>query len=107
MQWEVFLIFALYFHIAVVIIFKNMIEKLEHLGWKLHIFESSNLLAFGAEELSRPIHLYLIFNLQKSILKSIFAGYTGSKNPVRNKLKIQFVELDFSNLIFQKSSTDG
>ena len=36
----------------------------------------------------------------------IFAGYTGSKNPVRNRLKIQFVELDFSKLIFQKSSTD-
>ena len=34
------------------------------------------------------------------ILKLIFAGYTGSKNPVRNRLKIQFVELDFSNLIF-------
>ena len=37
----------------------------------------------------------------------IFAGYTGSKNPVRNRLKIQFIELDFTNLIFQKSSTDG
>ena len=47
-----------------------------------------------------------IFNLQKSISKLIFAGYTGSKNPVRNRLKIQFVELDFSKLIFQKSSTD-
>jgi hypothetical protein len=35
-----------------------------------------------------------------------FAGYTGSKNPVRNKLKIQFIEFDFSKLIFQKSSTD-
>ena len=64
-----------------------------------------------------PIHLYLIFeksslmnwifNLQKSISKLIFAGYTGCKNPVWNRLKIQFVELDFSNLIFQKSSTDG
>ena len=31
---------------------------------------------------------------------------TGSKNSVRNKLKIQFVELDFSKLIFQKPSTD-
>ena len=30
-----------------------------------------------------------------------FADYTGSKNPVRNRLKIQFVEFDFSNLIFQ------
>ena len=36
----------------------------------------------------------------------IFAGYTGSKNPVRNRLKIQFFELDFSKLIFQISSTD-
>ena len=36
----------------------------------------------------------------------IFAGYTGSKNPLRNRLKFQFAELDFSKLIFQKSSTD-
>ena len=65
----------------------------------------------------RSIHLYLIFeksnwmnwifNLQKSIPKLIIAGYTGSKNPVRNRLKIQFVELNFSNLIFQKSCADG
>ena len=48
-----------------------------------------------------------IFNLQKLISKLIFAGYTGSKNPVRNRPKIQFVELDFSNLIYQKSSIDG
>ena len=41
-----------------------------------------------------------IFNLQKSISKLIFAGYTGSR------LKIQFIELDFSKMIFQKSSTD-
>ena len=40
-----------------------------------------------------------IFSLKKSISKLIF-------NPVRNRLKIQFVELDFSKLIFQKSSTD-
>ena len=63
-----------------------------------------------------PVDLYLIFekssltnwifSLQKSISKLIFAGYTGSKNPVRNRQKIQFVELDFSKLIFQKSSTD-
>jgi hypothetical protein len=45
----------------------------------------------------------LDFSLQKSILKFIFAGYTGSKNQVRNRLKIHFVELDFSKL---KSSTD-
>ena len=45
-----------------------------------------------------------IFSLQKSISKLIFVGYTGSKNPVQNRLKIQFVKLDFSKLIFQKSS---
>ena len=47
-----------------------------------------------------------IFSLQKSISNVIFAGYTGSKNPVLKRLKIQFIELDFSKLIFQKSSTD-
>ena len=96
-EWEVFLIFALYFHIAVVIIFKNMIEKLEHLGWKLHMFESNNLLAFGAEELSRPIHLYLIF--EKSSLKNQVrrTGFLTCKNPFWNRflqatqaVKIQF-----------------
>ena len=46
--------------------------------------------------------------LEKSILTNwIFAGYTGSKNPVRNSLKIHFIELDFSKLFFQKSSTDS
>jgi hypothetical protein len=47
-----------------------------------------------------------IFSLQKSISKLIFAGYTGSKNQVQNISRIKFVELDFSKLIFQKSSTD-
>ena len=42
-----------------------------------------------------------IFNLQKSISKMIFAGYTGSKSPVQNRLKIQFVKHDFSKLIFR------
>ena len=48
----------------------------------------------------------LIFSLQKLTSKLIFAGYTGSKNQARNSLKIQFVEFDFSKLMFQKSSTD-
>ena len=48
-----------------------------------------------------------IFDLQKSISKLIFPGYAGGKSPVQNRLKIQFVKLDFSNLIFKKSSTDG
>ena len=44
--------------------------------------------------------------MQKSISKLIFAGYTGSKNRVPNRLKIQFVELVFFKLIFQESSAD-
>ena len=47
-----------------------------------------------------------IFNLQKSILKLISAGHS-SKNPVGNRLKISFIEINFTDLIFQKSSTDG
>ena len=35
-------------------------------------------------------------------LKLMFAGSTGSKNQVLNRLKIQFVELDFYKLIYQK-----
>ena len=79
------------------------------------VFRETYLLTCLKLRLIRPIHLYLIFEKsslknqvrRKSILKLIFAGYTGSKNPVRNRLKIQFFELDFSTLIFEKSSTDG
>ena len=68
-----------------------------------------------------PVDLYLNFEksswknqfwqtgflaCKNSISKIIFEGYTGSKNQVWNRLKIKFVELDFSKLIFQKSSTD-
>ena len=42
-----------------------------------------------------------MFNMQKSISKLIFAGYTGSKNPVRNRLKKQFIELDFSKIKYR------
>ena len=60
----------------------------------------------------KSLGLYLNFeksswknlDLQKSISKLIFAAYTDSKNPVWNRLKIQFVQLDFSKLIFQKST---
>ena len=47
-----------------------------------------------------------ILSMQKSISKLIFAGYTGSKNPVPKRLKIQSIEFDFYKLIFQKSSRD-
>ena len=39
---------------------------------------------------------------KKSSSKLIFAGYTCCKNLVRNRLKIQFFKLAFSNLLFQK-----
>ena len=50
----------------------------------------------------------LCFNFEKSSWKNQFrwTGFLGSKNQVRNRLKIQFVELNFSKLIFPKSSTD-
>ena len=67
-----------------------------------------------------PVDLYLIFEktsfknqvlqtgllaCKKSISKLIFAGYTGSKNQVQNRLKIKFVELDFSKSMYR--STGG
>ena len=33
-----------------------------------------------------------------SIASLIFAGYTGSKNPVRTRQKIQFIKLDFTKI---------
>ena len=39
-----------------------------------------------------------------SISNLKFAGYTGSKSQVQNRWKIKFIQLDFSNSIFQKSS---
>ena len=66
-----------------------------------------SVLDFWKIKLEKSSSTNWIFSLQKSISKLIFAGYIGSKNPVRNRLKIQLAELDFSNLIFQKSSTDG
>jgi hypothetical protein len=40
------------------------------------------------------------------IFEQSFACCTGSKNPIRNRLKIHFLKLNFFKLIFQKSSTD-
>ena len=40
------------------------------------------------------------------LMNLIFTACVASKNQVRNRLKIKFIKLDFSNLIFQKSSTD-
>ena len=48
-----------------------------------------------------------ILTYKNQFWNGVFAGYKGSKNPVQNRLKIQFVELDFCNLIFQKTCTDG
>ena len=45
---------------------------------------------------------------EKSSCKIQFqqTGFLACKNQFRNRLKIQFVEFDFSKLIFQKSRTD-
>ena len=66
-----------------------------------------SVLEFWKIKLEKSSSPNWIFSLQKTISKLIFAGYTVCKFSVWNRLKIQFVELDFSNLIFQKSSTDG
>ena len=58
-----------------------------------------------------PVDLYLIFeklsstNWIFSLKKSISKLILQATQPVRNRLTIQFIELDFSKLIFQKSST--
>ena len=67
--------------------------------WKNQVRRTGILVYF-------ELDFYCLCNLQKSISKLIFEGYTASKKSVWNRLKIQFVELDFSKLIFQKSSTD-
>ena len=45
-----------------------------------------------------PIYLNLIFDILKfeilSLMNWIFAGYTGSKNPVQTGKKIQFIKLE-------------
>ena len=61
-----------------------------------------SVLDFWKVKLGKSSSTNWIFSLQKSISKLILVSYTG---PVRNRLKIQFVELDFSKLIIQKSST--
>ena len=78
-----------------------------------------NQLYFGNSQLFPLVDLYLIFEKSSfknqiefdelnflSILHLIFEGYTGSENQVSDGIKIQFVELDFSNLTFQKLSAD-
>ena len=45
------------------------------------------------------LHFWSISNLN-------FAGYKGSKKQVWNRPKMEFVEIHFAKLIFQKSSAD-
>ena len=37
----------------------------------------------------------------QSISNLIFAGYTGGKNSARNRLKIKFMELDFTKIKYK------
>ena len=87
-------------------LFKSSRSWLQNFGWNTK-WHYPSVLDFSNIEFEKSSSTNRIFNLQKSILKQIFAGYTGSKNPVPNILKIQSIKRDFSYLIFQKSSTDG
>ena len=75
------------------------------LGWQrpvLILTPCWSVLELWQIKLENSISTNWIFCLQKSISKLIFAGCTGSKNQVWNRLKIKFAELDFSKLIFSK-----
>ena len=69
------------------------------------LFPCWSVLDFWKFKLEKSSLTNWIFSLQKSISKLIFSGYTGSKNPVWNRLKIQFTKppVDLF-LIFEKSN---
>ena len=73
--------------------------KLQPLGhWTLYhppCWSALNFWKMNFDEL----HFWSTLNLN-------FAGYTSSKNQVRNRPKMEFVEIHFSKSIFQKSSAD-
>ena len=73
----------------------------ENSSWKNQVWQTGFLVYF-------LLNFHCLFSIQISISKLIFAGYTGMVyvNSVWKRLKIYFVELDFSKLIFQKSSID-
>ena len=56
------------------------------------------VLDFWKIKFEKSISTNWIFNLQKSILKLIFAGCTSSKNPVWNTV---FFQLDFSKIKYR------
>ena len=73
--------------------------------------DDERLTAKGLESYPSVLDFWKIKFEKSSSTNWIFGSISklipaGSKNPVWNRLKIQFVKLDFSNLIFQKSSTD-
>ena len=51
------------------------------------------------------VQRYLEF-WDKRLVNLNFAGYTGCKNQLGNRQKNKFVQLDFTNLVLQKSSAD-
>ena len=80
---------------------------MEFLALKFQRFHSNrptpypSVLDFWKIKFEKSCSTNWIFYLQQSISKLIFAGYAGSKNPVRNGLKIHFVELDFSKIKYR------
>ena len=67
--------------------FKDQPDPL-HWWVKLVTFAPSSVLDFWKIKFEKSTWIY---NLQKSISKSIFAGHTGNKNQVRTRQKIKFV----------------
>ena len=61
--------------------------------WKNQVRQTGFLLYF-------ELDFCCLCSLQKTILKLIFVGYTGSKNQVRNSLNLHFVALDFLSTWF-------
>ena len=67
--------------------------------WKNQVQQTGFLVYF-------ELNFYCLCSLQKSILKLIFAGYTGSEKQVRNSVcRTWFFQIDFSEIKYR--STEG
>ena len=94
-------------YISIPTIYMYKVESIECIVWLSYQTPCWSVLEVGKFKLEKLSLTNWIFNLQKSISKLIFAGYTGSKNPVRNRLPIQFMGGIFCNtfqLIFRLAS---
>ena len=84
---------------------KRSVNKQACLGQRV-LSRLVTLLVFAVITKGLKIHILLSFSLTSTLdfLNLLFAGYTESKNQIQNRQKIKMVQIDFSILIFQKSS---